>query len=482
MPTVQEIRADLDECRRQSNPLNAFNEIVLQSVDTSNPLWDGSYRGQFWKAQRDVCRAVWDDSVTTVAVPAGHSVGKSFCGARIIIGCLTLWPDSLVVSTGPSNTQIEEVLWKEVRSAFRNSKISEFGRLTANPQKLDYGDGYHALGYSTNKAERLQGHHAKGPVVVVIDEACGVENPETWEVLISLKPHKRILFSNTIRPDGPFYDVCQRGKDDPSVRVIHIPSLASPDISQEHSERGLADAAWLREMAAEYGVGSLVWRVRVLAQFPDDATDSVFKREWLDLAFRTVHQPRGENRLAIDLGLGNGGDLTVHIVRDDNGVLHCEASNTVTLEAAASRAAVLAQRFKVEPHRVSYDVEGIGADFANRLEAVGLKGCQPYRGGGGGTKKYANMRAQAAWKAHQRLDPQYMPKTPEGLLVPQMPFSLVNMPAKSQQMLRKELQELRYQLGPSGDIVLEKAEDYAERLKRSPDHVSAFTQAFAFGN
>jgi hypothetical protein len=170
------------------------------------------------------------------------------------------------------------------------------------------------------------------------------------------------------------------------------------------------------------------------------------------------------------------------IVRDDNGVLHCEASNTMTLEAAATRAAFLAQRFRIEPHRISFDVEGIGADFSNRLTAVGLKGCQPYRGGGGGTKKYGNLRSLAAWKAHQRLDPRYMPTTDAGMLVPQMPFSLLNMPERSRQMLRKELQELRYQLGPTGDICLEKAEDYAERLKRSPDHQACFCQSFAFNN
>ena len=100
-------------------------------------------------------------------------------------------------------------------------------------------------------------------------------------------------------------------------------------------------------------------------------------------------------------------------------------------------------RFQIEPYRITFDIEGIGADFSNRLDSVGLKGCQPYRGGGGGTKKYFNLRTGAAWRCRQRLDPNYQTMTAPGVFVPQTPFSLMKMPDKSKQLLRRELQEMR---------------------------------------
>ena len=473
----------IEACWDDPNPLDACNEVLLNSVDWDRTLHDGSHPGQFWAAQRSICEALVDDSVTTVAVPAGHSVGKSFAAARIIEGWLLLHPHSMVVSTGPSNTQIEEVLWKEVRECHRRSCVANLGRLTANPQKLDFGNGHHALGYSTNKAERLQGHHAKGPVLVVVDEASGVEDPEVWATLTSLKPRKRLLISNPLRPSGPFYDACQRAQDDPGVRLIKIPSLDSPDIGCEHSERGLADAAWLREMRAEYGEGSLVWRVRVLAQFPDDASDAVIPRQWIEAAIAAEHRPGGPRRISVDLGLGNGGDATVIWVRDDNGVLACVHSNRWDFAAAASQVALLAQRYSVEPHRISFDVEGIGADFGNRLAALGIRSAKPYRGGSAvSSKKFANARALAAWTLRRRLDPDHLPGGAGGVTIRQPPFSLAKTPPEALAKLRKELTELRYDLGPTGEIRLELAEEYAKRLKRSPDFQASLCQSFLWSD
>jgi len=146
----------------------------------------------------------------------------------------------------------------------------------------------------------------------------------------------------------------------------------------------------------------------------------------------------------------------------------------------ATRAALLCQKYGIPPNQVSFDVEGIGADFDNRLRTAGINGAIPYRGGGGGSAKFGNLRSAAAWRARQRLDPNFRRHLDSGVLVPQAPFSLNRLSEKSRQLLHQELRELRYVLGPAGDIRLELAEDYALRLKRSPDHQACFCQSFAF--
>lgn len=450
-------------CHRQRNPLDAFNTAILG-------------RGAYWSAQRAICRALADPTVTTVAVPAGHSVGKSFVASGAIVGWPALYPQSLVVSTGPSNTQLNEVLWKEVRRAVRGSVFASIGRLTQNPQKLDFGGGLTALGYATNTAERLQGHHAAGPLLVVVDEASGVEDPEVWATLASLKPAKRLLISNPIRPDGPFYDVCKRAETDPAVRLIRIPSLDSPDIALETSPRGLADAAWLREMEADWGRDSLVWKVRVLALFPGDSSDSLLPRWWLDLAGRTLHRRQGHARIAVDLAEGKGGDRTVILVRDDSGPLSLDYSDGWDFAETARRVRQLADRHGVPPHRISFDAAGIGADFGNRLASVGLPECRAYKGGESGGTKFGNLRSAAAWALRQRLDPDRLVQLTHGTWAKQPPFAIA---PEWLAAIAPEARELRYRL--RGKLTeLEPKDEMVKRLKRSPDLVDALIQSFAY--
>jgi len=434
-------------------------------------------RPAYWERQQEIARSVVRHHATLV--PTGNMVGKTYLAAGLIHWFLFTRPNSIVLATAPSQTQLSEVLWSSVEEAYHGARVPLGGRALKSPLKIELTPGWHALAYSTTKVERLSGHHA-GELFVVVDEASGVDDA-IFEALRSCGPSREILIGNPLRPDGTFYERCQSAKDNPLAHVIHIDSREGPHAELDRSPWGLADKTWLATVRNDYGEGSLWWKCHVLGVFPDDAFDAVFYREWLDLAFRTIHKPHGPNRLAIDLGLGNGGDQTVLIAVDANGVLTCEASNQWTLEQAAQRAKILADRFQIEPYRITFDIEGIGADFSNRLDSVGLKGCQPYRGGGGGTKKYFNLRTGAAWRCRQRLDPNYQTMTAPGVFIPQVPFSMMKMPERSKQLLRRELQELRYELKTS-QTALEDAESYKKRLKRSPDHQACFCQLWAFMN
>ena len=432
-------------------------------------------RGRYTGPQRAIARALWDPAVSTVACPAGHSVGKSFLAAGALLGWLTLHPDSVVVSTSPSNAQLSGVLWKEIaRARNRSPLLRHVGRLTKNPNKLDYGDGWFAIGYATNKAERLQGFHSTGPLLNIVDEASGITDPELWATLRSLKPRKTLLISNPLRADGPFYEACLRAESDPRIRLIRIPATDSPDIGLEHSPRGLADASWLRDMRSEFGDGSLVWKVRVEARFPDASEDALIPLAWLDRCGTVEPVRGGDTRLAIDLAGGHGGDQTVLLVRDDNGVLEIQASNQWSLEVAASKAALLVQKYAVAPHRVTWDAEGLGTDFANRLSQVGIVGAQPYRGATPSpAPRFANLRAACHWLLRQRLDPERRDRWDR----PRPGFAI---PREYLARLRPEVRELRYSLDARGRVLLRPKEEVTRVLRHSPDFSDTLAQSFAY--
>lgn len=421
-------------------------------------------REPYWEMQRQICRSVVEHPTTLVV--SGNAVGKTYVCAGLILWFLLTRPRSLVVATAPTQVQLAEVLWKEVVRAYQGARIPLGGRMLRQPLKIDLGSGWQALAYSTDSTERFSGHHA-ADLLTVMDEASGVDDA-IYEAFSSLNPSREVLIGNPLRPDGQFYYRCTRATEDdsPQARLIHIPSLASPHIHLERSPFGLADKNWLLRMKADYGEGSLWWKCHVLGEFPDEGADSVLNLEWLRLAEKAEKRPAGKRRMAIDLALGGGGDRSVIIVRDDNVLLEMWWSNKAKLEDTASKAALLYQKWDCTD--ISYDVEGIGADFGNRLRQVNIPNPVPYRGGEVGSPKQSNFRSYAAWRLRQRLDPQRLPREP------------FHIPTEYLRYMQRELLGLRYKLDEKGRIKLEKKEDFVKRLGHSPDFADCLSQAFAF--
>jgi len=315
---------------------------------------------------------------------------------------------------------------------------------------------------------------------------------------------------NPLRPSGAFYDRCH--SNNPMAKIIKISSLESPHIGLARSPWGLADATWLEKARSDYGEGSLWWTCHVLGEFPDSGQDSVIPESWLRSSSSANYVPGGTRRIAIDLAEGHGGDRSAVLVRDDNGVIDLWSSNVADFQTTASRVALQAQRYEVENSNISYDVSGVGADFANRLRQFGIISPVPYRGGNEGGPKHSNLRSYSAWRLRQRLDPQrreihfdggepalasatdlnhFAPYlNMQGQLKFPVPISSRSHGSDRLQFsipsrflngsLREELIGLRYELDLKGRIKLEKKEDYVERLKRSPDLADCLCQSFAF--
>lgn len=429
----------------------------------------------WWSRQREIGRAVVDYPI--VVVPAGNSVGKSYMAADLVLWALYRRAHSIVFTSAPSQSQLEGVLWKEVRRSHRKSLIPLGGEITGSgPIRLNLSEDWFAYGHVSNSVERMSGHHA-GDLIAIIDEGSGAPQA-VFDAVNSLNPSRLVVMGNPLRPDGQFFELCQRAEEGAkNIKLIRVPSTESPHIDLDRSPVGMADRGFLATNREQYGESSLWWLSHVLALFPGQADDSLILGAWLNTASKILHIPGGPNRLAIDLAIGNGqGDNSVLMVRDDNGLLHLEHSRAWSFEAVATRAALLVQRFNIKHHHVTWDAGGIGADFGNRLKTVGIINPTPYLGGKGGTK-FANLRTAAAWLARLRLDPEHMRQSAGGILTRQHPFAIR---PEWVALLRPELEQLRYRHDSMGRIELEPKELMVERLRRSPDFADVFTQSFAF--
>ncbi len=462
--------------------------------DLFNSAWLN--RPAYYNRQVEMCRSVVDYRCTVVY--SGNSIGKDYWIGGLVPWWLYTRPNSLIIVTGPTQTVLGSVTWKEIRRAIEGSFLPVKPRITggikASPAMVEIKPGWHALGYSTTSVERASGQHARD-LLVIVEEASGVED-EIWDALESLKYTKLVAIGNPIRAEGRFIEMIRPADADradgipkhKATNAIRVPSTDSPDANKEHSEYGLADATWIEATRRRFGPNSLYCGCHIDAIIPEISSQLLFPREWLDDATlvqrpnlppnHPIHRTR---RIAIDLGEGVGRDETCIYVRDSLGSLDCHPGNFVSLVDAAQETARLSRQWAIPCERISYDGLGIGRDFHNHLARVGLRDCIRYIGGGRPREpsRFANLRTEAAWHAHDALNPDRHTNDEFPTSSRQSPFHI---PARDWwPMMREDLEAITYELINDRRVRLIKKEDLMVRLGRSPDRGDAFCQSFAWG-
>ena len=102
-----------------------------------------------------------------VSVVGANGCGKDWAAARAILWWIETRPQSKVVVTGPTQRQVEEIVWQEMREAYAVAEERLGGRMLASKYRID--EKRFALGFSTNKACNIQGFHSPNLLVVVTE-------------------------------------------------------------------------------------------------------------------------------------------------------------------------------------------------------------------------------------------------------------------------------------------------------------------------
>lgn len=243
--------------------------------------------------------------------------------------------DGVVVTTAPTWTQVERVLWGEIHKAAEKSRI-RYTELHKTELKL--GPGNFAIGLSTNEGVRFQGFH--GRILIVVDEAPGVD-PDIWEAIEGIRAggDVRVLaLGNPTVASGPFYDAFTSnrvGWRTFTISAFYTPNLTGltletlltlSDAELDVSPRPyLVTRRWVREKWHEWGEGHPLWEARVLGQFPTQAEDALISLAWLEEAARRPVIVTGGPLIAgLDVA-GPGEDETALVVADGSSIIALRA-------------------------------------------------------------------------------------------------------------------------------------------------------------
>lgn len=392
-----------------------------------------------------------------ISVRAGHGVGKTWLLARIAIWFLTCFKPSKVITTAPTWTQVEKVLWAEIASAYKTSRFPLGGDLLQTQWKIS--EDCYALGLSTKEnmenrdfgSTKLQGFHSPN-LLVILDEAAGVPK-EIWTAATSLITggnNKIIAIGNPAIPSGPFFD----SQKSPIWHKIHISCFDHPNVKEgKIIVPGAVTREWIEERKEEWGEESPLYKAKVIGEFPKEGSDTLISLAWIERAMtRDDIKPEGPVAIGCDVarygqdetvigwGAGNYFDLASCMVKQS------------TTETTGRIAALVSER---EAVIAGVDDTGVGGGVTDQLTEQGIT-VRPINFGAQAvdSKRFANLKAEIFWLLREGLEKDQ-----------------IRLP--NDERLKSQLASIKFGYTSKGQIKIESKDEMKKRGLKSPDRADA---------
>ena len=413
-----------------------------------------------WSKQEEILWSVRNNKRT--AVRAANGVGKTAAAAHAVLWFLLAYPDSRVITTAPTFEQVKDAVWSEIHRALRKVPAGLYA--TPFQTRLDLTREWWAVGLSTDRAERFQGHHAEH-LLFVADEASGVADDifAAAEGFQTADGGRVLLIGNPNQNSGQFHRAFHSERA--LWSCIHISAFDSPNFTDEqvpdHVRRGVTSRSSVDDKRVQFGEDSIEYQVRVLGEFPSSSEDQVIDLREIEAAFaRTVEVDRPPVILACDVAR-YGADETVIAERVGNRARiarsHYGKDLMQTCGAILDCKRDLSRRGM--DCRIVIDDAGVGAGVTDRLREQGVR-VEAFNGGGAAHDKrlYTNRRSEAWFTFAEQLP---------------------DLDIEPDEQLLADLTSPVYELNSAGQRVVEQKKATKKRLKRSPDRADAMLMAFA---
>jgi hypothetical protein len=387
-----------------------------------------------------------------VAVRSCHGAGKTFVSACLVHWFLTAFPDSIVITTAPTNRQVKEVLWREIKATIPFENYYPPDRVLE--LKIDISPKHFALGLATDRVDQFQGFHSPN-LFVIIDEASGVSD-EIFRAIYSLHPSKILMLGNPLRNKGRFADAFK----DSTTAKIHISAFDTPNIKENKIViPGLITWADIENIKRIYGEDSDYYRIMVLGEFPKEESDCFIP---VSLVSDAIERLIPEENLIFEKKMGvdparYGQDATAIVIRQDKKVIRAELFYQKDTMEVCGLILKIAREEGIRPNNIFIDIVGLGAGIYDRLREQGwivngINGANKPKEG-----RFKNLRVELWAKMREWL--------------------------KIGQLTRNEawyeMCNLKYSYDSLGRLTLESKEDLRARGKRSPSLADALSYTFA---
>lgn len=454
-------------------------DLLIRNQAQLYPDWwiETVLGGNLWRMQKAIAQSTFYYPRTTVR--SCEAIGKSYVAARIVLAFLYNFPPATVITTAPTNRQVEDVLWREIRGAFAGTRMALEGNITR--KALEISEDWFAVGFATDEPERMLGYHNVN-VLVIGDDAAGLSNDIFGAIenpLATGNTHE-LLLSNPTQSVGAYRDTFTSDL----YKKFHISAFDSPNLSafgitQEDIESGEWVKKWsgrelpypqlmspqkVVERFKNWGKGSYLYQVFILGEFPDAGVNNLCRLSDIEFAMALeIDRKEYEKSMrvaALDVAR-YGDDECCLAIRQGNKILDTITWGHQDSNYTIGRTARLIREYR--PVRTYVDVVGLGAGVYDILRKEIGREYQILEFDSGkpalDTERFLNRRAEGWWEFNKKL-------TDAQLDLP------------DNDKLKAQLSDIRYTYTPRGLLQIESKEDAKNRGSKSPDVGDAVMMTF----
>ena len=434
-----------------------------------------------------------------VSVVGANGSGKDWTAGRAVLWWLETRLDSKALVMGPTQRQVEEIVWPEMREAYAGAEERLTGRMLKSAYRID--ENRFALGFSTNRACNIQGFHSPD-LFVVVTEAHAMPQSH-MDAIKRLHPKRLLLVGNAMSLDGDFYD-SHHGKRGLYHRIA-ISAFDTPNFTGENGGLpGTITPEDAEDLALDWSKDHPYYASAVLAEFPDAQEDSLVGRDAVEAAMERgeAEVERGAGWASTGDGLARGevpasaGTTEAHLpspsgrgARGEGGALDAGLPVYVGVDVArfgfdksalcvrqGERVLEMRSYDRMDTMRLVFEVQrtvqewgaaavfvdegGVGGGVVDRLREIGAPVYGVHFGGRAPHRtRFFNMRSEIFWELRMRLN--------DGLMT---------LPRDEE--LAGQLISLRYDVSSSGQVRLQGKKEMRKRGLPSPDKADALALAF----
>ena len=318
------------------------------------------------------------------------------------------YDNAVVITTAPSERQVREILWRELRRLYMPLRDIIGGKLTRT--RLEISPTRYAYGFSTNTEDRFQGFHS-GNILVIVDEASGVDEfiYNAIDGVTTANNSKLLLIGNPHGYAGTFYDAFHKNRT--QFHTVHISAFDLPafkaqsitenniqdveypdpitddtdvipagntvfpaeagtqgNINYADSPHGLSTPKWAIRVFNSHGPQSSIYQTRVLGQFPDEADDTLIPLRDVEAAVKRQTQIPPDTTPVMGVDVARfGNDKTVIIIRHGPRVIYIDELRKSDI--VNTTGAVITAALKYQLKDIIVDEIGVGAGVLDNLKA-----------------------------------------------------------------------------------------------------------------
>lgn len=354
-----------------------------------------------------------------ITVRSCHGAGKGWLLAGLVVFIVATRPDSRVLTTAPSWSGVENLLWPEINKHYRGSLLAAVGWGSPLTTEFKVRDTWYATGATSDRPEKLEGHHSMVCAMRAVDEAKAVPDeiyvatdgmldaPETWDVWIST-PSIRL---------GKYYEREARGDEGVIRAVVTVEDLIADGVPGR--------AEYKANCIKDYGgAASDEYKSRCLAQYIDQAEGALYPYSWIERAMENDWPAHGSPLLGFDVAGSVDGDESATALAWPEDALHRRVAEVVETWKQADTMVSKGNALKIARERhaakVRVDVVGIGKGVADALAADFP--VEEYRAAAKAwdDTRFINRKAEDCWNVRALLEKNLLRIKPSAKLKAQM--------------------------------------------------------------